>query len=121
MKAKAVVLALAMGGVMVTGGMATAADIDNCGSIRTCIYNDNNYQSKLASREHGQSEIRYVGDTATNRTSSWANNSGTYQSCGYDGANGTGDQQDWEENQHDDNLAPWNNDEVSSWRTKYGC
>ncbi len=121
MNLKALVLSAALVGSVVSVGSATAADIDNCASTSTCMWNSNDYQDKIAGRTHGDSDIKYVGDKANNKMDSWANNSNTYQSCGYDGSNGTGDAQDWEENQHDSNVAPWNSDEVSGWRTKYGC
>lgn len=85
------------------------------------MWDDNNYQDKIASRTHGEAQIRNVSDAANDKMDSYANNSNTYQTCAWSNSNGTGDRQDWHENEHDDNVSPLNSDEVTSWRTKYGC
>lgn len=121
MNLKALVLAVSLAGSVISVGAASAHDIDNCSGTSTCLFDYNNWQNKVAGRTHGEGTIEYVGDGANNKMGSWANNSDTYKSCGYDGSNGTGDQQEWNENSHDSDVAPWNNNEVSGWRTKYGC
>lgn len=121
MNLKAIVLSAALAASVLSVGAASAHDIDNCSGTQTCLFNYNSYQDRVAARTHGEDTIKYVGDGANNKMSSWANNSNTYKSCGYDGSNGTGDAQNWDENSHDSDVAPWNSDEVSGWRTKYGC
>lgn len=113
--------------ILVTGGVAgagvaTAADIDNCGHTQTCMWDDNDYQDKIAARSEGSDEIRNLDpNTQEDKMDSYANNSDVYQTCAWSNRNGTGDSQDWEENEHDANVSPLNSDEVSSWRTKFGC
>lgn len=106
---------------LAAGTTAMAADIGNCSGTQTCIWNDNDYQSKLASKEHGDGTPRNLAPEDEDRMDSWANNSDSYTSCGWSGRNATGDEQTWGRNSHDNNVSPLNSDEVSSWRTKYGC
>ena len=120
MNTKAIVIAAAMVGATLSGGVAVA-NIDGCAGDDTCLWDDNNYQDKRASRYEGKATITYVGDAANNHMDSFANNSETYQTCAYSGANGTGDRQDWDELEHNPDVSPLNSDEVTSWRTKYGC
>jgi hypothetical protein len=39
----------------------------------------------------------------------------------YGAFNGTGDRQGMAPEANDNNVSPLNSDEVSSWRTRYGC
>lgn len=121
MNTKTLVLAAALVGAVVSGG-AASADIDNCSGTQTCLWNNNSFQDKLGGRTHGEGTIRNLASENDNKMESWANNSNTYKSCAWDGRNGTGDDDgSWNENSSDDNVAPWNADTMSSWRTKYGC
>lgn len=107
-----------------TAGAATVAnakDVDNCAGTSTCMWDDNNFQTKLIERTHGSDAIRNLSDEDEDKMDSYANNSNTYQTCAWSNRNGTGDRQDWAENEQDSNVSPLNSDEVSSWRTKYGC
>ncbi|UAL30278.1 hypothetical protein K8W59_01650 [Nocardioides rotundus] len=119
--AKLVVVALTVSGGLISGGSAVAHDIDNCGQEATCIWAYNNYQNRVAQKGEGDGAFRYVGDAANNRNSSWANNSENMNSCGADYLAGDGDRQTWAIDGHDPDQAPWNDNEVSSWRTQYGC
>lgn len=116
-----VVSAVLITGSTMGGVNAVYADIDNCAGTSTCLWDDNNFQSKLAERTHGSSEIRNLSDADNDKMDSYANNSNVYQTCAWSGRNGTGDRQDWEENENNANVSPLNSDEVSSWRTKFGC
>ncbi|MDT0570620.1 hypothetical protein RM704_24710 [Streptomyces sp. DSM 3412] len=50
-----------------------------------------------------------------------ANRSATHTGCMAEHSNGSGDKQDMHRNDTDDNVAPWNSDEITSWRTRNGC
>ena len=119
-------LSTAIAMTMVSGALAVVsapafADIDDCPSARTCLWEDNDYKGGRYGRESGDSTIVNLPAYINNDTDSFANTSGTFQSCAWSGSNGTGDRQDWEEYEQNSNLSPLNSDEISSLRTKFGC
>lgn len=60
---------------------------------------------------------------ANNEMDSWANRS-SGSSAGYDDPTPDGDDdgcQTWSAVSNDNNVSPFNSDEVSSWRTNRGC
>jgi Peptidase inhibitor family I36 len=121
MNAKLLVIAATLVASGVTVG-AASADIDGCTGTQTCLWDDANFQGKLASRTQGEATIKNLSASADNKTEAWANNSNTYKTCAWNGPNGTGDEDgSWHENTSNENLAPWNADVMSSWRTKWGC
>jgi len=101
-------------------GVASGA-LSDCGSNRMCLWGNNDFQWKIADRPHGSGTIVNLTGDADNQMDSWANRSATYRGCGFGAAGGGGDRQYWERNSNDNNVAPWNSDEVSSWRTMHGC
>lgn len=119
--AKLLVIAMGLVGSAVSVGAAAAHDIDNCGVESTCIWDYNNYQNRVGQKSEGDGTFRYVGDAANNKNDSWANNSENYNSCAAQYVAGDGDRQLWAIDGHDPDQAPWNDDEVSSWRTAGGC
>ena len=121
MRLKIALISLAVAAVPFAAVPAMSADIDGCASNKTCLWDDNNYQDKLSEHVEGYEFKINLSAANEDRMDSWANNSNTYKSCGYSGQNMTGDTQSWNENSHDDNVSPLNSDEVSSYRTKYGC
>lgn len=121
MNVKLLVLAASVVTSSLYGGVVSA-DIDGCSGTSTCLYDNNDYQGKIAARTHGEGAIKNLSASADNKMDSWANNSNTYKTCAWNGQNGTGDHDgSWNENSSDSNVAPWNSDVISSWRTKYGC
>lgn len=69
----------------------------------------------------GSDHIQNLSGDSDDEMDSWANRTSVYDGCMYGGFDGGGDKQDMPRNDDDDNVAPWNSDEVSSWRTEGGC
>lgn len=99
----------------------SVAALSDCATNSTCIWANNNFGGSRQGRSHGQDEIKNVSAALNDAMDSWANRSATYKSCGYGGKNGGGDKQNWSETSNDNDVNPVNSDEVSSWRTKFGC
>jgi len=95
--------------------------LSDCSSGHMCLWGNNDFQWMIADRAAGSGTIVNLTGEANDQMDSWANRSASYNGCGYGGANGTGDEQGFAANSNDNNVAPWNSDEVSSWRTRYGC
>lgn len=107
-------------GFFVGPGVANAALAD-CDSGNMCLWGNNDYKWMLSERGAGDSTIKNLSGDANDEMDSWANKSGTYAGCMWSDANGSGDRQTLSRNSHDNNVAPYNSDEVSSWRTAYAC
>lgn len=101
-------------------GSADAA-LSDCGTNRMCLWGNNDFKWKIGDRAHGSYTITGLSGDANDEMDSWANRSATYTGCQYQHANGGGDRQTMSRNSNDNNVAPWNSDEVSSWRTAGGC
>lgn len=119
-------LATLLGAVILVGTGAVAAvpaqaALGDCPSDNMCIWENNNYSAGRDQRGHGQDSITRVSAALDNDMDSWANRSGTYGSCGWDGTNGTGDNQEWDATTRDNDVSVANSDEISSWRTRFGC
>lgn len=99
----------------------SVAALSDCGTNKTCIWVNNEFSGSRQDRAHGEGTIKNVNSTLNNRMDSWANRSATYVSCGWDGTNGTADDQTWGVTSNDNDVSPLSSDEVSSWRTRYGC
>jgi hypothetical protein len=97
------------------------AALKDCPNNYTCIWNNNDFTGSRAHRAQGQGDYLNVPAANNNEMDSWANRSASYISCGKHGENGTGAGQTWNRVSNDNNVAPWNSDQVSSWRTRYGC
>jgi len=100
-------------------GLARAA-LTDCASAQMCLWGNNDFNWKIADRSGGSGTITILSGSANNQMDSWANRSG-YVGCMYGASNGTGGRQTMGANSNDNNVAPWNSDEVSSLRTRYGC
>lgn len=107
-------------GLVLVPGTASAA-LSDCDSGNMCLWGNDNFLWMLSERSAGSSTIKNLTGDADNQMDSWANKSGTYSGCMWSDANGSGDRQTLHRNQNDGNVAPWNSDEVSSWRTAYSC
>lgn len=86
-----------------------------------CLWGNNDFKRKIADRAGGSGTIVNLSGDANDEMDSWANRSASYTGCGFGAANGGGDRQTFGRNSNDNNVAPWNSDEISSWRTRYGC
>ena len=111
-------------GILLTAGMivpsVASAALSDCDEDAMCLWGNNDYEYMLQQRAAGNG-LKNLSDADNNRMDSWANQSGDYVGCMYSGKNGTGDKQTMGKNKHDANVAPWNSDQVSSWRTAGGC
>ncbi len=121
MKLSHVIAAAMLAGTGIAVATPATAALKDCTNYRTCIWENNNYTGIRAQRDQGQSSITNVPSNINNKMDSWANQSSAYVSCGWDGLNGTADDQTWGAVSNDDNVSPLSSDEVSSWRTRYGC
>ena len=101
----------------VSGGAQAA--FSDCDANRSCMWGNNDFVFLIGERAPGGGLVNLTGD-ANNQMDSWGNRT-TVNSAGYGGANGTGDCQTFTAGSRDNNVAPWNSDEVSSWRTNRGC
>jgi hypothetical protein len=116
------VLATTIVGASVTFVAApSVAALSDCASGATCIWADNDFKGDRQGRSGGSGTITNVSALLNDRMDSWANRSASYTSCGWDGKNGTADAQTWGATSNDNNVSPFSSDEVSSWRTRYGC
>jgi len=114
------VVGVAMLGSAFVAPAAAHAALSECNSNHMCIWGNNDYQWLIGERYHGGGITDLSGDR-NNQMDSWANRSATYTGCMFSGANGSGDRQTMARNSSDNNVASWNSDEVSSWRTSSGC
>ena len=107
--------------LFVAPNVSASAAYSECASERVCLWGNNDYLWMLDERTAGSSTINNLSGDANDEMDSWANNSGTYAGCMWSDANGSGDRQTLGRNSSDNNVAPANSDEVSSWRTAYAC
>lgn len=101
-------------------GVANAA-LSECPSDHMCLWGNNDFMWKIADRSAGSDTVVNLSGDANNQMDSWANRSASYTGCGFGGSNGTGDRQTFGRNSNDNNVANFNSDEISSWRTANGC
>jgi hypothetical protein len=120
MRGKLIASAIVAVTAVTVPGLASGS-LSQCPSGNVCLWGNNDFQWLIGNRAGGNGTITNLSGDANNQMDSWANRSSTYSACGYGGANGTGDRQGWSPNNNDSNVAPWNSDEISSWRTRYGC
>ena len=113
-----VALASALGTQAIQSAPAALSD---CGGDRMCLWGNNDFQWKIGDRAHGSGTISNLSGDANNQMDSWANRSATYTGCMWDDANGAGSSDSMGRNSNDSNVAPWNSDDKTSWRTRYGC
>jgi len=86
-----------------------------------CLWGNNDFVYMLEERGAGDSTIINLTGEDNDEMDSWANRSLSYAGCMWSDANGSGDRQTLARNDNDNNVAPANSDEVSSWRTAYAC
>lgn len=86
-----------------------------------CLWGDNNFSLLFVEHYHGYNTWSYVGDNGNDTMDSWGNRSGSYDGCMSGNANGTGDHQFMRRGTSDNDVAPWNSDEVSATKTRNGC
>ena len=110
---------IAATGLMVAA--PAAGSLSQCTSDDTCIWANNDFAGTFANKATGAGNYANVPANINNAMDSWANRSSVNTSCGADGANGTADKQTWARVSNDNNVSPFSSDEVSSWRTKFGC
>lgn len=96
------------------------ASLSDCGSGRMCLWGNNDFKWKIGDRAAGGGVTNLTGD-ANDEMDSWANRSASWTGCMYDDPNGSGSTDTMGKNSNDNNVAPWNSDDKSSWRTRYGC
>jgi hypothetical protein len=101
-------------------GIASGS-LSECKNGEMCLYGNNDWKWLISHRSASDSSLLNLKGDANNEMDSWANKSLHYDACGYGGANGTGDRQYWKTNWNDNNVAPWNSDEISSWRGATFC
>lgn len=105
--------------MLTIGGTASAAFSD-CADGRMCMWGNNDFVWKIGDRAADQPIANLSGD-ADNQMDSWANRNGMFVGCMWSGYDGLGDPQRMASDSNDNNVSPLNSDQVSSWRTRYGC
>lgn len=107
------------GTVLVSPAVSQAA-LSQCNGSNTCLWGNNGFDWFLTGKAEGQGYSNLTSAT-DNRMDSWANRSVNFSACGRTNINGGGDGQTFQRNSNDDNVNPWNSDEVSSYRTNGSC
>jgi hypothetical protein len=114
---------LAAVAVVLLSGVGVAvnaqAAFSECNANRSCMWGNNDFVFLIGERAPGGGLVNLTGDR-NNQMDSWGNRT-TVNSAGYDGAGGAGACQTFAAGSRDNNVAPWNSDEISSWRTDRGC
>jgi hypothetical protein len=114
---KAIVGAFVLVGISFAG--PAQASFSQCDANRVCLWGNNDYNWIIGERAPGGGMSNLTGD-ANNEMDSWANRT-TRNAAGYGASNGSGDCQTFQAGERDNNVANWNSDEVSSWKTNGGC
>jgi len=105
--------------VFAVAGTANAG-FEDCDPGKMCMWGNNDYKWRIGMKPVDQPIDNLSGDK-DNEMDSWANRSEEWNGCMFTGYDGVGEEQLMESNGQDDNVNPWNSDEVSSWRTRRGC
>jgi hypothetical protein len=114
----AIITVLALTGLVAIAG--AQASFSECNSGHVCMWGNNDFQWLIAERDEGNGLVNLSGER-DNQMDSWANRGAYHNASGFGGQNGTGDCQTFAKGKSDNNVAFWNSDEVSSWRTNVGC
>jgi len=117
---------VAAAGILATAGFVVSvapasASLDQCNYGHMCMWGNNDYKWLLKERIAGLTGIVDLTGEINDEMDSWANVSSEYAGCMFEHHNGGGDKQFMARVSKDSNVAPWNSDEVSSWRTINGC
>jgi hypothetical protein len=116
-KSVVAIASLACAGALASAG--AQASFSQCNANRSCLWGNNDFVFLIGERPPGGGLVNLTGD-ANNEMDSWGNRT-TTNSSGYGSAGGSGDCQTFGAGQRDNNVAFFNSDEVSSWRTNAGC
>jgi hypothetical protein len=102
-------------------GIATPvqAAFSECDANRSCMWGNNDFVFLIGERAPGGGLVNLTGDR-NDQMDSWGNRT-TTNSAGFGNANGGGDCQTFTAGQRDNDVAFFNSDEVSSWKTNGGC
>lgn len=111
-------VAVSIVGTVATGSAAFAS-IGECEEGRTCLWDNADYDNYIGSRPPG-GDISNVSPGAADRTSSWANRSGT-NAAWYKDQFGDGQCFNMPAHQRNPELGFFDRDTLSSWRTNHGC
>ncbi|MFB6551266.1 hypothetical protein [Streptomyces sp. NPDC056405] len=118
---KAIATVMLVGSALMVTPVTNAAISDCNNNNNMCMWGNNDYQWMLDERYHGSGTLVNLSGDEDNAMDSWSNESGTHEGCMYGARNSTGDRQGMAKEANDNNVSPLNSDEVSSWRTRYGC
>lgn len=108
--------------LVLTGiGVSTSAQasFSECDANRVCMWGNNDFLWLIGERAPNGGLVALTGD-ANDQMDSWGNRT-VVNAAGHEHSNGTGDCQTFQAGQSDNNVAFFNSDEVSSWRTNHGC
>lgn len=119
MRPKVLLIALVLVGTALGAAHTTQAAYSDCGGNRVCLWGNNDFRWLIGQRSPGYGWLNLSGDR-DDEMDSWANRTGT-TSAAYSNYDGHGECQVLWRYSSDDNVAPWNSDQVSSWRTNGGC
>ena len=114
-----VAAALVVPTTILAPAIAANAAFSSCASDKLCLWNDNDFSGSPSHTRNPNKGLLAL-TTGNNNMDSWANRT-TYDGRGYDKANGTGDCQSFGKGSNDNNVAPWNSDEISSTATNGKC
>jgi hypothetical protein len=96
-----------------------SASFAECDANRACMWGNNDFQWLIGERAAGGGLVNLTGDH-NNQMDSWGNRT-TRNAAGYGSTNGSGDCQTFSAGSRDNNVASWNSDEITSWKTNGGC
>lgn len=99
--------------------VSAQASFEQCDATHVCGWGNNDFQWLIIERQSGLPLANHQGD-ANNNLDSWANRS-SRDARGYAEWNYGGDCMTFRRGSSDNNVAPWNSDEVSSTSTSGGC
>lgn len=117
----AVAAAMVVGAGLFAAPGVAGASLSECDSNNMCMWGNNDYKWLIGERDHGLTSWSNLSGDKNNEMDSWANRSASWTGCMAGSTGGDGDRQTMAKNSSDNNVAVFNSDEVSSWRTANGC
>lgn len=108
-------------GAAIVAPVAANEALSDSASGRMCMGGNPSYVWMIGNRGAGSSTLINLTSDNNNKMHSWANKSGIHEGCMFGGTNGTGNRQEMAFNSSEGLVNAFNGDEVSSWRTRYGC
>ena len=110
-----------LGAAFLTTPSSSSAALSDCtGLSSTCLWANNDFGVYITGKTSNLG-VSNLTASQEDRMDSWQNKSALYNSAGYSGLSGNGDCQTFAKGQNDNNVNPFNSDEVSSYRTNRGC